>query len=291
MNLCDPQALRALLARHNFHFSRSLGQNFLTDPDTLESIAAASGAGPGWGVLEIGPGVGSLSARLCRRGARVAAVEADRALYPILAETMAEFEHFTLIPGDALKLDLAALAAEQFPGLRPMACANLPYNITTAALTALAEAACFEVITVMVQKEAAERILARPGSRDYGVFPLLMAYHTEPEILFEVPPDRFYPAPRVTSAVLRCPVRRTPPVSPACGKKFLFAVIKAAFAQRRKTLVNALAAAWPLDKGTLASLVTSLGLPEDARGERLTLEEFAALADALAETAGGTPPR
>ena len=159
---------------------------------------------------------------------------------------------------------------------------NLPYNITTPALTALAEAGCFESVTVMVQKEAAERVLARPGSRDYGPFPLLMRYHTEPELLFEVPPDCFYPAPKVTSAVLRCPVRREPPVSPACGKKFLFSVIRAAFGQRRKTLVNALAAAWPLDKGALEAAVTGCGLPGDVRGERLTLEEFAALADRLA---------
>ncbi len=282
----DIPALKALLDRHGVRLTRALGQNFLTADWVSAQTAEASGAETGCGVLEVGPGIGALTAQLCRRASKVVSVELDRTLYPVLEETMAAFDNFTLLPGDILQTDIPALVREQFPGLRPIVCANLPYNITTPALTALVEAACFESITVMVQKEAAERILARPGSREAGVFSLFMQYHTAPELLFEVPPDCFFPAPHVTSAVIRCPVYRTPPVAARCGEAFLFTVIRAAFAQRRKTLVNALAAVWHLDKGALEAVLAACGLPKDVRGERLGLEEFAALADALSEVLG-----
>jgi len=283
MNLCDIRDIKALLARHGFHFSKSMGQNFLIESWVPEDIAAASGADTGCGVLEIGPGIGPLTAQLCSRAEKVAAVELDTSLYPILAETMGDFDNFTLIPGDVMKLNVAALAEEQFPGLKKLVCANLPYNITTPVLTKLVEAGCFEAITVMIQKEVALRIAAKPGTGDYGAFSLYMQYYTEPEVLFEVPPSCFLPAPKVTSAVLRCRVRKTPPVAPACGEEFLFSVIKAAFAQRRKTLLNGLSSAYGsrLDKDAIRAVITDCGLPADVRGERLGLPEFARLADRL----------
>ena len=234
-------------------------------------------------MLEIRPGIGSLTAQLCARAGKVAAVELDRSLLPVLAETMAEFDNFTLIPGDILKLDIPELVDREFPGLTPLVCANLPYNITTPVLTALVEARRFQTITVMIQREVALRIAARPGSSDYGAFSVYMQYHTEPEVLFDVPPSCFLPAPKVTSAVLRCRVRPAPAVSPACGEAFFFRTVRGAFAQRRKTLLNSLSSAFAgqLDKGQIAAVIAGCGLEETIRGERLGLEEFAALADGL----------
>ena len=283
MDLCSEKDIRALLGRHGFRFSKSMGQNFLIEGWVPRDIAEASGAGPDTGVLEIGPGIGPLTVQLARRAAKVAAIELDRTLYPILAETLAPYPNAEVVPGDAMKLDLAALAADKFSGLTPIACANLPYNITTPVLTALIEAGCFASITVMIQREVALRIAAAPGTGDYGAFSLDMQYHTEPEVLFDVPPSCFYPAPKVTSAVLRCTVRTAPPVSPACGEEFLFRVIRAGFAQRRKTLVNSLSSVFggQLGKDAIASAITACGLDSAIRGERLGLPEFAALADAL----------
>lgn len=283
MNLCDYATIRALLDRHGFHFSKSMGQNFLLDPQIPADIAAASGADETCGVLEIGPGIGPLTAELAKRAGKVVSIELDKTLLPVLAETMAPFPNVEILQGDVLRLDLAALAAEKFQGLTPVVCANLPYNITTPVLTALVEAGCFEAVTVMVQKEVAQRIAAAPGEAACGAFSLLMDYHTRPRLLFEVPPSCFLPAPKVTSAVVRCEVRREPAVSPACGEAFLFRVVRAAFAQRRKTLCNALASAFgpQMDKGRLSAVLTDCGLPADVRGERLDLEKFALLADRL----------
>jgi len=283
MNLTELRDIKALLARHGFRFSKSMGQNFLIADWVPRDIAEAAGLDETCAVLEIGPGIGPLTVQLSRRAAKVAAVELDRALLPILAETLADCPNVEVIPGDAMKLDLAGLAAEKFPGLTVKACANLPYNITTPVLTALVEAGCFEAVTVMVQKEVAQRIAAAPGEAACGAFSLLMDYHTRPRLLFEVPPSCFLPAPKVTSAVVRCEVRREPAVSPACGEAFLFRVVRAAFAQRRKTLCNALASAFgpQMDKGRLSAVLTDCGLPADVRGERLDLEKFALLADRL----------
>ena len=283
MDLCCLQDIRALLGRHGFHFSRAMGQNFLIEAWVPRDIAQASGAGSGTGVLEIGPGIGPLTRELCAQADSVAAVELDRSLLPVLAETMAGVKNFTLIPGDILKTDIPALVDRQFPGLTPLVCANLPYNITTPILTALVEARRFATITVMIQREVARRIAAAPGTGDYGAFSLYMQYHTEPEVLFDVPPSCFYPAPKVTSAVLRCRVRTAPPISPACGEAFLFRVIRAAFAQRRKTLVNSLGSVFggQLGKDAIAAAVAACGLEPTVRGERLGLAEFAALAEQL----------
>lgn len=172
MDLCNSNDIKALLGRHGFRFSKSMGQNFLIQGWVPRDIADASGADQTCGALEIGPGIGPLTVQLAQRAGKVAAIELDRDLLPILGETLAPYDNVTVIPGDAMKLDLAALAAEQFPGLTPVACANLPYNITTPVITTLIEADCFASITVMIQREVAKRICAEPGTSDYGAFSL-----------------------------------------------------------------------------------------------------------------------
>ena len=290
MNLCDIREVKALLGRHGFRFSKALGQNFLVADWAPRDIAAASGADSLHGVLEIGPGIGCLTQELCRRAARVVSVELDPALPPVLAETMAGADNFTLVTGDILKLDIPQLVADHFQGLTPLVCANLPYNITSPVLTALVESRQFEAITVMIQREVAQRITARPGTKDYGVLSVSMQYYTQPEILFDVPPECFLPAPKVTSAVIRCRARETPAVSPACGEAFFFQTVKAAFALRRKTLCNSLSSVFggQLDKDSLAAVIERCGLPPAVRGEALGLEEFAALADGLYRALGSS---
>lgn len=285
MNLCDYDSIRALLGRHGFHFSKSMGQNFLIDPQVPRDIAAASQADGGCGVLEIGPGIGPLTAELCRRAGKVVSVELDHRLYPVLAETMSGFDNFTLVPGDIMKQDLPALVAEHFPGLRPILCANLPYNIATPLLTNCVKAGCFASITVLIQKEVAQRICARPGTADYGAFSLLMQYYTEPELLFTVPSTCFLPMPKVTSAVIRCVTREKPPVT-VQSEALLWRTVKAGFALRRKTLVNSLQTGFSLPKQDLARIITDCGLPADIRGERLSLADYARLADALSAAMG-----
>ena len=283
MDLCNINQIKGLLGRHGFRFSKSMGQNFLIEDWVPREIAKASGAHGDVGVLEIGPGIGCLTRELAGRAGKVVSVELDRSLLPILEETLAGRDNVEIVSGDILKLDIRQMTLKMpwFSGFA--ACANLPYNITTPVLTALVEAGCFEAVTVMVQKEVAQRIAAAPGEAACGAFSLLMDYHTRPRLLFEVPPSCFLPAPKVTSAVVRCEVRREPAVSPACGEAFLFRVVRAAFAQRRKTLCNALASAFgpQLDKGRLSAVLTDCGLPADVRGERLDLEKFALLADRL----------
>lgn len=285
MDLCNIRDIQALLDRHGFRFSRSMGQNFLIEDWVPREIAAACGADGGCGVLEIGPGIGCLTRHLCRQAARVVSVELDRALLPVLAETMAGAENFTLIPGDILNLDLPALADRYFSGLRPLVCANLPYNITTPVLRALAEARRFESLTVMVQREAALRLTAAPGSREYNAFSVYMQYFFDLEILFDVPSSCFLPPPKVTSAVLRCQVWAAPPVAPACGEKFFFQTVQAAFSLRRKTLRNSLASAFGqrLDREAIAGIIAETGLPPAVRGEELGLEALSLLADRLYE--------
>lgn len=282
MDLCNEKDIRALLGRHGFRFSKSMGQNFLIEGWVPRDIAEASGADEGCGVLEIGPGIGPLTVQLARRAGKVAAIELDKSLLPILDETLAPYDNVTVIPGDAMKLDLAALAAERFPGLTPLACANLPYNITTPILTALIEAGCFQAITVMIQREVALRICASPASSDYGAFSVFCQYHTVPEFLFEVPPECFLPAPKVTSAVIRLVPRQAPPQD-LVDEAFFFRVVRAAFAQRRKTLLNGLTSAFgdKLSKDQLRQAIADAGLPDGVRGERLSIAEFAALARAI----------
>ena len=288
MDLCDIREIRPLLERHGFRFSRSMGQNFLIDGRVPRDIAAASGADGGTGVLEIGPGIGCLTVQLAARAGRVACVELDRSLLPVLSETLAGLDHVTVIPGDILKLDLERLVAEQFPDLQPTVCANLPYNITTPVLTRLIDSGLFASLTVMIQREVAQRICAQPGTADYGAFSVYCQYHTRPELLFQVPPDCFLPAPKVTSAVVRLIPRAQPPV-PVDDPALFFRVVRAAFALRRKTLLNCLSAAFSpqLSKQALRDILARCGLPETVRGEQLGIPQFAQLARALA----GQDPR
>ena len=281
MDFYNINDIKALLARHGFRFSRSMGQNFLIESWVPRDVVEASGAGPGTGVLEIGPGIGPLTANLARRADKVVAVELDRSLLPILTETLADCPNVSVISADVMKLDLAALAAEHFHGLTPLVCANLPYNITTPVLTALIDSGLFSAITVMIQREVAARICAAPGTSDYGSFSVYCQYHTLPELLFDVPPECFVPAPKVTSSVIRLTPRPAPPVE--VDQKRFFQVVKAAFGQRRKTLLNALSAGLRDcgDKERLRAAVAACGLPPDVRGERLGIPEFAALTRAL----------
>ena len=203
MILTDYNEIRALLARHGFRFSKSLGQNFLTAAWVPERIAEEAGLDETVGVLEVGPGIGCLTEQLSRRAGKVLSVELDRSLQPILAETLAGCENVEILFGDVLRQNLPALVEEVFPGLTPVVCANLPYNVTTPVLTALIEAGCFERITVMIQREVARRICAGPDSADYGAFGLFVQWHCETELLFDVPPSCFVPQPKGTSTVIR----------------------------------------------------------------------------------------
>ncbi len=277
MDLCDINQIKALLSRHGFRFSKSMGQNFLVEPWVPREIARASGAGPGKGVLEVGPGIGPLTQELSQLADRVVSVELDRALLPILKETLASRENVRIISGDILKTDIAALAAEEFSGLDPIACANLPYNITAPASAALIEAGCFSSFPVMIQREVARRICAAPGTADYGAFSVYCQYHTAPELLFDVSPTCFLPAPKVTSCVLRMTHRPAP--EEVDDPDHFFAVTRAAFAQRRKTLLNGLSAAFgsKIPKEMLLRIILNCGLPADIRGERLGIAEFAQL--------------
>ena len=279
----DKAAIEALLKRHGFHFSKSMGQNFLIDPAIPYEIAESSRANEQNGVLEIGPGIGALSHELCERAGKVVAVELDKTLLPILDETMARFDNFEVVSADILKTDIPALVKEKFAGLTPIVCANLPYNITTPAITALIESKCFESITVLVQKEVAERLCAAPGTSAYGAFSVFMQYYTEPELLFAVPRECFEPQPKVTSAVLRAVVRREPPVEVE-DEKFFFRVVYAAFALRRKTLVNSLMTAFgsQLTKEQVTQAVTSCGLEANIRGEFTEAQPLAALSAEIA---------
>ena len=287
MNLCDYNTIRDLLARHGFHFSKSMGQNFLIDPEVPRRIAEASGADAGCGVLEIGPGIGPLTAELAQRAGKVVAVELDRALLPVLAETMAPYPNVEVVPGDVLKLDLTAIAAEKFQGLTPIVCANLPYNVTSPILEKLVESPCFTAFTVMIQREVAQRLCAPQGSSEGGSFSLFLQYYMKQELLFDVPPEKFLPAPKVTSAVIRC-VRRERPAVDVADEGFFFKVMRGGFLLRRKTLANSLSAALPgIPKESIQQAITDMGLPAAVRGEQLTLEDFAALSAALGREADG----
>ncbi len=281
MDLCDISQIKALLARHGFRFSKSMGQNFLIEDWVPREIAKASGAHGDVGVLEIGPGIGCLTRELAGRAGKVVSVELDRSLLPILKETLAGRDNVEIVPGDILKLDIRQLVQSMpwFSGFA--ACANLPYNITTPAVTALIEAKCFFAITVMIQKEVAQRICARPGSKEYGAFSVYCQYYADPELLFEVPPDCFIPAPKVTSAVVRMVPRPAP--EEVDDPDHFFRVVKGAFALRRKTLLNSLSSVFggQLSKEQLAQAIAACGLPADVRGERLSIPQFAQLSRVL----------
>lgn len=280
MDLCKLSDIRELLDRHGFHFSKSMGQNFLIDGSVPRRIAET--VGPENGVLEVGPGIGPLTHELSLRAGKVASIELDKSLLPVLAETMADHHNVEIINDDVLKADIPGIVAQRFQGLEPVACANLPYYITSPAISALVDSKCFSRITVMVQKEVAKRICSKPGSSDYGAFTVYCQYHTEPEILFDVPPSCFYPQPKVTSSVISLKCRKEPPAEVA-DEALFFRLVKLSFAQRRKTLVNGLAAGMPLSKSDIGAVIVSCGFPENVRGETLGVAEFAKLANAFSE--------
>lgn len=283
MNVCDVNEIKRLLARHGFHFSKSLGQNFLIEEWVPQDIAASSGADQTSGMLEVGPGIGPLTRQLSRRAAKVVAVELDSSLFPLLEETLADCTNVTVRHGDIMKTDLKALVAEEFSGLTPRVCANLPYNITTPVITALLDSRLFASVTVMIQKEVAQRICAKPGSADCGAFSLYCQYLANCELLFDVPNTCFLPAPKVTSSVVRMTLRTEPPVQ-VNSEEMLFRTIRGGFALRRKTLVNSLGSAFgELSKEQLASAIADCGLAPAVRGEKLSLEDYARLSDRLGE--------
>ena len=281
MNLTDYRDITALLQRHGFHFSKSLGQNFLTAAWVPQQIAAESGITKADGALEIGPGVGCLTAELAKTAGRVTAIELDGRLRDVLAETLADSDNVSVVFADALKADLPAVCAETLRDRPWKVCANLPYNVTTPLITAFLEAGCFESVTVMIQKEVAERLCAAPGTGEYGAFSVLVQWYAEPKLLFDVPPHCFVPQPKVTSAVLRMDRRAAPPAQ-VDDEKFFFRTVRAAFAQRRKTLANALRSGFSeLDRADIASAMEEALLPPTVRGETLSIMQFAALSNAL----------
>ena len=282
LNVCDINVMKPLLADHGFHFSKAKGQNFLTASWVPERIAEDSGVDRQTGVLEIGPGIGPLTQQLALRAGKVCAVELDTRLEPILAKTVGEFGNLEILWGDVLKQDIPALVAEKFSGLRPAACANLPYYITSPILTALLEAGCFDTVTVMVQKEVAQRIASKPGSADYSAFTVFCQYYAEPQILFDVPPHCFMPQPKVTSAVITLKVRRELPWQ-IDDEAIFFRLVRASFAMRRKTLQNGLVSGFPeLGKSGAGEVIAACGLPATVRGETLDIPTFAALANEIA---------
>ena len=283
INVCDIQVMKPLLAEHGFHFSKAKGQNFLIAQWVPENIARQSGVDETAGVLEIGPGIGPLTQQLALRAGKVCAVEVDTRLEPILQQTVGGFSNLEILWGDVLKQNIPALVAEKFQGLRPMACANLPYYITSPILTALLEAECFERVTVMVQKEVAVRIAAKPGTADYSAFSVFCQYYAQPELLFDVPAHCFLPQPKVTSAVISLKVRAEKPWQ-VDDEAVFFRCVRSSFAMRRKKLQNGLAAGFPeLGKAGVAEAIESCGFPENVRGETLGIPEFAKLANEIAK--------
>ena len=283
IDVCDIQVMKPLLAEHGFHFSKAKGQNFLIAPWVPASIAQDAGVDETAGVLEIGPGIGPLTQQLCLRAGKVCAVEVDERLAPILQKTVGAFDNLEIVWGDVLKLDIPALVAEKFPGLRPMACANLPYYITTPILSALLEADCFQSVTVMVQKEVAQRIAAAPGTADYGAFSVFCQYYTEPRLLFDVPASCFLPQPKVTSAVIQLTRRAEKPWA-VDDETVFFRAVRSSFAMRRKKLSNGLASGFPeLGKAGVEDVLKVCGFPENVRGETLGIPEFAQIANEIAK--------
>lgn len=257
------------------HMAKKLGQNFLIDGNVVDGIVAAAQVKAGDTVLEVGPGIGTLTQGLAEAGAEVTAVELDRRLLDVLAKTLEGYDNVKVIHGDILKIDISReINKEKYKLV-----ANLPYYITTPIIMKfLEERLPVELLVTMVQKEVAQRMVAKPGGKDYGALSVAVQYYTEPEIMFIVPPKAFIPAPAVESAVIRCTVRTVPPVQVASEKMF-FRVVKAAFAQRRKTLANGLKANG-LDKAAVEKVLAQAGIDGTRRGEQLSLDEFAAIANA-----------
>lgn len=282
-NLTDISYVRSILERHGFHFSKALGQNFLINPGVCPKIAEMGNAAAGFGVLEIGTGVGTLTAELAKRADKVVAVELDDRLFPILEETLAEFNNVKVIHGDAMKYDLAALIAEEFQGLQVAVCANLPYYITSPLIMRLLEEKLpIETITVMVQKEAAQRLCAPIGSRDSGAVSVAVAYYGEAKQLFGVSRGSFMPAPNVDSAVIQIALHKEKPWLVKDETTF-FRMVKVGFSQRRKQLSGVLAGGLSIPKARMQEIFSQADIPANVRIEALKMEELVRLANALAD--------
>ena len=280
-DLWRPATIKEVLGRHGFRFSKALGQNFLIDPRVCPRMAAESGAAECAGAIEVGPGLGVLTYELAQVAKKVVAIELDQRLFPVLGETLADCPNVELVQGDVLKLDLHALIQEKFGGQEVCVCANLPYYITSPVIMGLLEGGLpLKSITVMVQKEAAERICAQPGQRACGAVSVSVHYHSQPQVLFGVSRGSFLPPPNVDSAVIRLDLRREPPVQVA-DEGWFFRVSRAAFAQRRKTAANSISASLGLPKAQVEAALGAAGIPGAVRAEQLSLEQFAALANAL----------
>lgn len=278
--LSDIGTIKEILGRHGFTFSKALGQNFLVNPSVCPRMAECSGAADGVGVLEIGPGIGVLTNELCRLADRVVAVELDKRLLPVLEETLGEYDNVKIINADVLKLDLNELIQREFAGMEVVVCANLPYYITSPVIMKLLEDRLpVSAVTVMVQKEAAQRICASVGSRESGAVTVSVNYYAKPSLLFGVSAGSFMPAPKVDSAVIRLDILKEPPVK--ADEKTFFRVVKAAFSQRRKVVSNSLSSGLGLPKDEVTALLERAGVAADARAERLSLEDFAAIANQL----------
>ena len=281
--LTNIKNVKEILARHGFTFSKKLGQNFIVNPSICPRIAELGGAGPDTGVLEIGPGLGVLTWELAARARKVVAVELDERLLPVLGETLAGFDNVKVIQADVLKIDLDALLRQEFPNMEVVICANLPYYITSPIVMRLLETRLpVKAITVMVQKEAAARICAAPGSRNAGALSAAVSYYAVPQILFPVSRGSFMPAPEVDSAVIRLDIRPQPAVSPV-DEALFFKVIRAGFSQRRKTLSNSLSSGLGLAKDQTSAALQQVGLRPSARAEELTLEDFCRLTSQIFE--------
>lgn len=282
MQLSDIGYIKSLLSKHGFQFSKALGQNFIVDSSVCPKMAElALGSDKSFGVIEIGPGIGVLTRELSRCAKKVVAIELDKRLIPILKETLADCDNTEVIHGDAMKLDLHALIKEKFEGMPVAVCANLPYYITSPIIMGLLEEKLpLDNITVMVQKEAAERLCAAPGDRECGAVSAAVSFYSKPEILFGVGRDSFLPPPKVDSAVISLKILEKPPISPK-DEAFFFKCVKAAFAQRRKTVANSVSGAMHIDKSKVTEILESVDISPLARAEALTLKELSDLSDAL----------
>ena len=280
-NLSDISVIKDVMTRHGFTFSKALGQNFIINPSVCPRIAEEGGAREGCGALEIGAGVGVLTAELAKRADKVVCIELDTRLLPVLDETLADFDNVTIINEDVLKADLHKIIAEHFGDMPFVVCANLPYYITSPVIMKLLESGIgAESITVMVQKEAAQRLCAKVGSRDAGAVTVAVNFYAESKKVFDVSRGSFMPSPNVDSAVIRLDLRDNPPVQ-IKDRKFFFSMIKAAFAQRRKTASNSLSAGMSLPKETVNSAIERAGLAVTVRPESLTMEQLGTLCDCL----------
>ena len=282
-DLVNAQNTAQVIKKYGFSFQKRFGQNFLIDEHVLDKIIDAAGIEKTDGVIEIGPGIGTMTQRLCERAGKVRAIEIDRELIPILSETLGGYDNVRIINADVMKTDMAALIADEFEGMKVKVVANLPYYITTPIVMALLEQHLpLENITIMVQKEVAQRMQATPGSKEYGALSLAVQYYADTYIAANVPPNCFMPRPKVGSGVIRLTVRKDPPAE-VTDEKLMFELIRAAFNQRRKTLVNAVAnyAGLSFSKEEVAGALSALGLGQNVRGETLNLQQFAALSNVL----------